>query len=241
MCVIFVAYKIHPDRPLLLLANRDEFYERATAPAGEWADSPNIFAGRDLVGGGTWLGITNNGRVAAVTNYREPGAPKGATSRGLLVADFLKSELPASDYMRQVEARQNNYSGFNLFVGEFHAGGSELFYFSNRGGAVRQLEPGVYGLSNHLLDTPWPKVRRGTRRLGQLIRHPDLEPQMFFDILADDVLADDTDLPDTGVGYEIEKALSAIFIRTPGYGTRSSTVVTFDRSGTGQLIERVVG
>ena len=239
MCVIFIAYETHPDHPLLLLANRDEFYERATAPAAEWADFPNIFAGRDLVGGGTWLGITKQGRVAAVTNYREPSAPKGTISRGHLVADFLKSDMPAREYMRKVEARQNDYSGFNLFVGEFNAKHTDLFYFSNRGDAVEKLKPGVYGLSNHLLDTPWPKVRRGIERLSKLIRLPDLETQMYFDLLADEILADDANLPDTGVGYTIEKALSSIFIRTPGYGTRSSTVVTFDRAGNAELNERV--
>ena len=239
MCVIFFAYEIHPDYPLVLLANRDEFYERATAPAAQWTDFPGIFAGRDLVGGGTWLGIAEQGRLAAVTNYREPGAGKGTISRGHLVADFLKSDLPSHEYMNEVEARQNHYCGFNLLIGEFDAKRSELFYFSNRGGAVRKLTPGVYGLSNHLLDTPWPKVRRGTERLSQLITLPDPDTEMYFDLLSDDVAADDVDMPDTRVGYEIEKALSSIFIRTPGYGTRSSTVLTFDRFGKGELNERI--
>ena len=239
MCVIFFGYEIHPDYPLLLLANRDEFYQRPTASARQWVDFPEIFAGRDLVGGGTWLGITKQGRVAAVTNYREPGAPKGTVSRGHLVADFLKSDMPAGEYMNEVESRRHDYSGFNLLAGEFKAKHSDLFYFSNRGGAPENLTPGVYGLSNHLLNTPWPKVRRGAEQLSQLIRLPDLETQMYFDLLADEARADDADLPDTGVGYEIEKALSSIFIRTQGYGTRSSTMVTFDRFGTGKLNERV--
>jgi uncharacterized protein with NRDE domain len=239
MCVIFLAYRVHPEYPLLLLANRDEFYERATAPAGEWTEFPEIFGGRDLVGGGTWLGITKRGRFAAVTNYREPGAPKGTISRGHLVADFLKSDMPSVDYLAEVEARRHDYSGFNLLVGEFNATQNELYYFSNRGGPARKLTPGIYGLSNHLLDTPWPKVRRGTEHLSQLIRLPDLETEMYFDLLANEVQADDAELPHTGVGYEIEKALSSIFIRTPGYGTRSSTVVMFEKLGTGKLEERV--
>jgi uncharacterized protein with NRDE domain len=141
--------------------------------------------------------------------------------------------------MKHVAARRNDYSGFNLLVGEFNAEDATLFYFSNRGGPAEELKPGVYGLSNHLLDTPWPKLRRGTERLSQLIRIPGLETQMYFDLLADEVLADDADLPDTGVGYEVEKALSSIFIRTPGYGTRSSTVVTIDQTGKAELKERV--
>lgn len=239
MCVIFFGYGVHPKYPLVLLANRDEFYERATAPAGTWDDFPHIFGGRDLVGGGTWLGITNSGRIAAVTNYREPGAPKGPLSRGHLVADFLKSDARPLEYLTQVEKEKNDYSGFNLIIGEFNGTGHELFYFSNRTDGISKLEPGIYGLSNHLLDTPWPKVRSGTDRLSQFVNLPDLESEAFFDLLADESLADDDQLPDTGVGYEIEKALSAIFIRTPNYGTRCSTVVTFDNLSRGKLEERV--
>jgi len=239
MCIIFLAYNIHPNYPLILLANRDEFYERKSAPAQIWKDSPEIFAGRDLVGGGTWLGITTRGRIAAVTNYREPGVPKGPVSRGDLVADFLRADLPPNEYLASVSNRNNDYSGFNLLVGEFSHSRQDLYYFSNRCNGIRKLESGIYGLSNHLLDTPWPKVRKGTERFSQFVRLPELEKQALFDLLADESFADDADLPDTGVGYEIEKALSAIFIRTPVYGTRCSTVVTFDDLFEGSLEERV--
>ncbi|MEO8041902.1 MAG: NRDE family protein [Acidobacteriota bacterium] len=239
MCVIYIAYNIHPDHPLVLIANRDEFYDRPTVAAAYWNDHPEIFAGRDLVGGGTWLGITHSGRVAAVTNYREPSAAKGSVSRGDLVAGFLISREGSEDYLRDVEERQLDYSGFNLIVGEFSPARSELFYFSNRGDVIRKLEPGIYGLSNHLLDTSWPKVRDGKTRFGELMSSKPLDHVRLFDLLADESVAEDTELPDTGIGYELEKALSAIFIKTPIYGTRSSTVVTFDNAFEGRLKERV--
>ncbi len=238
MCVIYFAYKVRPDHPLVLLANRDEFYARPTSAARFWEDDPDIFAGRDMVAGGTWLGITRGGRVAAVTNYREPGAEKGSVSRGDLVAGFLKSSKTAADYLTDIETRQVAYSGFNLLVGEFNPDRRELFYFSNRGDGIRKLEPGVYGLSNHLLDTAWPKLR-GKARLHELLCSPSLETDPLFELLSDESLAADAELPDTGIGYEREKALSAIFIKTPIYGTRSSTVVTFDYAFEGKLEERV--
>jgi uncharacterized protein with NRDE domain len=239
MCVVYFAYNVREDFPLVLLANRDEYYERPTLPAARWEDHPSVFAGRDLVAGGTWLGIADNGRVAAVTNYREPGAPKGTRSRGDLVADFLKGDFPAGDYLAGIAERPNEYSGFNLIVGDFTPHNGQLLYYSNRGDGIRSLEPGIYGLSNHLLDTPWPKVRTGLERFGQFVSLPELEREAFFDLLSDEAIAPDDELPDTGVGYEIERALSSIFIRTPGYGTRCSTVVTFDRTGEGELEERV--
>ena len=240
MCIILFAYKVHPGYPLVLLANRDEFYDRATDPAAAWADFPEVFGGRDLVGGGTWLGIAKrSGRVAAVTNYREPGAAKGVRSRGDLVADYLKSDESVADYLSSVRKRREDYSGFNLLLGEFDGNVQALYYYSNRGADAVLLEPGIYGLSNHLLDTPWPKVRKGTEFLSQFITLPDLETQPLFTLLADESLADDADLPDTGVGYEIEKALSAIFIRTPNYGTRCSTVVTVSDDLEMELNERV--
>ena len=239
MCIIYLAYDVHPDHPLILLANRDEFYERPTAAAASWEDHPDIFAGRDLIAGGTWLGITKRGRIAAVTNYREPGAPKGELSRGNLVSEFLTTSASPAEYLAGAQREMHRYSGFNLLVGEFNEERRELFYFSNRGASPQRLDPGIYGLSNHLLDTPWPKVRLGTERFSQFVRLPDLEKQALFDLLADESLADDAELPDTGVGYEIEKALSAIFIRTPAYGTRCSTIVTFDNLFRGTLEERV--
>jgi uncharacterized protein with NRDE domain len=239
MCVIYFAYNVHPDHPLVLIANRDEFYDRPTKAAAYWDDHPEIFAGRDLVGGGTWLGITRSGRIAAVTNYREPGAEKGSVSRGDLVAGFLKSAETPEDYLAHVVERQQDYSGFNLLIGEFGHERSELFYFSNRGDGIERINSGVYGLSNRLLDTAWPKVRDGKSRFRELINSGSLETDPLFELLADESLAADAELPDTGIGYEREKALSAIFIKTPIYGTRSSTVVTFDNTFEGRLEERV--
>ena len=239
MCVIYFAYETHPDHPLILLANRDEFYDRPTAAAAYWEDYPEIYAGRDLVAGGTWLGITRGGRIAAVTNYRDPSAPKGNRSRGDLVADFLKSDEAPAKYLSGVEQRALQYSGFNLIAGDLGTDSGGMFYFSNRGNGIRRLEPGIYGLSNHLLDTPWPKVARGKGRFQELLTSP-VDIETMFELLRDESLADDADLPDTGIGYEKEKALSAIFIKTPIYGTRCSNVVTFDRSGAGKLLERAV-
>ncbi|MGH9946154.1 MAG: NRDE family protein [Pyrinomonadaceae bacterium] len=238
MCVIFFAFKQHPQHPLIFIANRDEFYERATAASAFWEDHPEVFAGRDLVGGGTWLGVTRRGRFAAVTNYRDPSAPKGVRSRGALVADFLKAETSAKNYLEQVQYDAEEYSGFNLLVGEIGET-SGLFYYANRGAAPRELAPGIYGLSNHLLDTPWPKVVNGKAAFTRLIDSGDISDERFFELLSDKTLADDNELPSTGVSYEAEKAISAIFIETPGYGTRCSTVVKFDENFEWSFNEKV--
>ena len=236
MCVLFIAYHRHPKHPLIVLANRDEFYDRPTAPAGEWTDHPQVTAGRDLVGGGTWLGITKNGRFAAVTNYRDPGRPAGSISRGRLVADFLTGDTDPGSYLQGVVENANEYSGFNLIV----ASANELHYFSNASTEPpRQLTPGVYGLSNHLLNTPWPKVSNGLAAFEQLITGDPFSRPKGFELLADETLAADPDLPDTGVGIDKERILSPIFIRTPIYGTRSSTIVISDMEGGLELEERV--
>lgn len=238
MCVIFFAYKIHPNFPLILLANRDEFYDRPTESAKNWADFPNILAGRDLVGNGTWLGINNAGKFAAVTNYRQPNAPKGNISRGNLVADFLKIDESAENYLREIQKQANNFSGFNLIVGEINAQKNELFYYSNRADKIEKLTSGIYGLSNHLLDTSWRKVEKGKQFLAENI-NKNLSKDSFFELLRDETLADDADLPNTGIGFEREKLLSAIFIKTPIYGTRCSTVLTFDNDFKLDFEERI--
>jgi uncharacterized protein with NRDE domain len=239
MCVIYLAFNQHHDYPLILLANRDEFYDRPSQAAGFWEDRPHIYGGRDLVGGGTWLGVTNGGRFAAVTNYRDPTAAIGRLSRGGLVADFLNSDSRAKDYLEQVKTASNEYSGFNLLAGEISGDRRELYYYSNRGTDVQELMPGIYGLSNHLLDTPWPKVAKGKGRFTNLLNSSKLPLEGFFKILADESLAKDKDLPSTGVPYETEKAISAVFIKTSGYGTRCSTVLTFDSNFDWKFEERV--
>lgn len=239
MCIIFIAFEAREDYPLVLAANRDEFYARPTAAAGRWEDAPAIFAGRDLVGGGTWLGVSRSGRFAAVTNYRDPAGKVGTISRGNLVADFLRGDAPAGEYLEAVRAHAGDFSGFNLLAGEISVSRRELFYYSNRGDEIRELGAGIYGLSNHLLDTPWPKLGGGKARFEGLVSREEFNKEHLFELLADEALAADDVLPDTGVGLEIERALSAIFIKTPIYGTRCSTVLTFDGELRSELDERV--
>lgn len=239
MCTIIFAFQKHPEYPLILLANRDEFYQRPTAAADYWEDAPQVLAGRDLVHGGTWLGTTSQGRFAAVTNYRQPGAPRGRLSRGNLVGDFLKGDVAVGDYLKSIRENRGDYSGFNLLAGRIGTEEQALGYYSNRGGEIRFLEPGVYGLSNHLLDTPWQKVLRGKAGLEEALKKGRLEEHMLFKILADRTPAADKDLPDTGIGYEKEKILSPIFIETPIYGTRSSTIVLIDKKGESTFREKI--
>ena len=238
MCVIFFAYQKYPEFPLILLANRDEFYNRPTEAAKDWEDFPQIFGGRDLVGKGTWLGVNKAGKFAAVTNYRDPNAPTGSRSRGNLVADFLKTDESAENYLSEIQKQAREFSGFNLLVGEINAQKSELFYYSNRTDNIEKLASGIYGLSNHLLDTPWRKVAKGKRMLAENI-NGNFSKDSFFQLLGDESLADDADLPDTGIGKSREKLLSAIFIKTPIYGTRCSTVLTFDKDFKLNFEERV--
>lgn len=238
MCVLYLAYQYDSDTPLILIANRDEFYERPSVAAGYWDDAPDIYAGRDLVSGGTWLGVTRGGRLAAVTNYRDPSAPIGSRSRGELVSAFLRSDQSPRSYIDDIQGDASEYSGFNLIVGQIGKN-NELFYYSNRGGGPVEIAPGIYGLSNHLLNTPWPKVRKGRERFAALLSSGSATNESLFGLLSDETLATDGELPSTGVPFETEKALSAIFIKTPGYGTRCSSIVRFDRNYVWSFEERV--
>jgi uncharacterized protein with NRDE domain len=239
MCLLLFAYKVHPAYPLVLAANRDESYQRATAPAAFWSDHPLIYGGRDLEHGGSWLAITRGGRIAAVTNFRDPYAGKNGTrSRGDLVKNFLRGSQSPSEYVNRVSREAGVYNGFNLLAGDLE----DLYYFSNRGNRVAAITPGIHGLSNHLLNTPWPKVEHGKRIVAELLRSPtkDLATGLF-DILADRSIADDETLPDTGVGLPRERLLSPAFISSSNYGTRASTVVLIDNHGLVQFIERSFG
>lgn len=237
MCLILLSNDVHPDYRLILAANRDEFYDRPTAPACFWQEPPTVLAGRDLLGGGSWLGVTRTGKIAALSNYREPRAHRhNAPSRGKLVSDYLQGELPPADYLAKLQEQAAVYNGFNLIVGD----GGVLSYFSNRQGAAQQLSAGIYGLSNHLLDTPWPKVVRGKGALAKLLADGGA-PEAIFSLLGDRTVAPDQLLPDTGVGLELERALSAIFIVTPKYGTRASTLVFIDRQNNLTFLERSFG
>ena len=239
MCVIFFAYDQHPKHPLIVLANRDEFYNRPTAAAARWEDHPHVTAGRDLVAGGTWLGVTDGGRFAAVTNYRDPYSLTGSLSRGRLVSDFLIGDETPENHIERVAQNAHRYAGFNLIAGEINGDRSDLFYFSNRGDGVKKLEPEIYGLSNHLLNTAWPKVSTGIRRFTNIVEQPEISKADCFALLADETIAEDAELPDTGIGLTHERVLSSIFIRTPGYGTRSSTTVIFNNDSGVDLEERV--
>lgn len=220
----------------MLAANRDEFYERPTAQAHFWSDASGTLAGRDLERGGTWLGVTRGGHLAAITNYREPQVKlKDAPSRGLLVSRFLEGTEDACQYLSGLSESASRYNGFNLIVGDGH----RLCYFSNRGGAPEEIQPGVHGLSNHLLDTPWPKVERGRKALARLLEgDAAFSTEAVFGVLADDARAQDEALPCTGVGLELERMLSPLFIESQVYGTRSSTLLLFKRSGEVLFIER---
>jgi uncharacterized protein with NRDE domain len=228
MCLILFAYDHHPDYRLILAANRDEFYDRPAAPLRYWRDHPHLLAGRDLKSMGTWMGVSRWGRFAAITNYREPGNPiLDAPSRGHLVSDYLAGTLPPADYLDDLKPKAGQYNGFNLLVGDTQG----LFYFSNRNQGVMRLEAGVYGLSNRLLDTRWPKVRQGKERLSALIRHDrELPRESLFSLLQTQERPPDHQLPDTGVGIELERILAPIFITSPNYGTRCSTLLTLNRS-----------
>jgi len=237
MCLILLACDVHPDYRLILAANRDEFFARPTAPADFWSDAPQVLAGRDLKSGGTWLGITKTGRIAALTNYRDPRTTrKGAPSRGRLASGFLCGSQSAADFLEYLRREGEGYNGFNLIFGD----SERLSYFSNRGELPPSLAPGIHGLSNHLLDTPWPKVTRAREALARLVAAGNtIQPQELFAILADRTFAPDHLLPNTGVGIERERLLSPIFITSPKYGTRSSIIILIDRESRVTFSERI--
>ncbi len=236
MCLIFLSINHHPIYKLIVASNRDEFYSRKTAQARFWNDYPDIVGGRDLEASGTWMAMNKNGKISLVTNYRDPANinPK-APSRGQLVSDFLVNGDTPAQYMQKVAEVGHHFNGFNLLAGT----ANELWYYSNYAQRIQKLQPGNYGLSNHLLDTPWPKVSHGKERFSELIKSEDLEPNLLFDMLYNEVRAADHLLPDTGIGLERERALSSMFIKTEGYGTRCSTVVLVNKDNQVSYAERV--
>jgi uncharacterized protein with NRDE domain len=235
MCLIFFSINQHPDYKLIVAANRDEFYGRKTAAANFWIDNPDILGGRDLEAAGTWMAINKNGKISMVTNYRDPANinPK-APSRGQLVSNYLINGDAPENYLNQLKPSASLYNGFNLLVGYADV----LWYYSNYGSGVQKLSSGIFGLSNHLLDTPWPKVRRGKEKFKSATSG-EVSYEKLFEILYDDERAEDRQLPETGVGLERERALSPMFIKTNGYGTRSSTVILIDRNNKILFTERV--
>ncbi len=233
MCLITFAYKTNPKYKLILGANRDEFYTRPTAVAHWWKDHPNILGGRDLQEKGTWMAIHRNGCFALVTNYRDIKDIKpDAQSRGNLPVNFLLSTKSPTDYSEKVYKEGFTYNGFNLITLD-----EEIAHVSNYDTQVNLLNPGVYGLSNALLDTPWPKVIRANHSLNTLIQQR-FELTHLIELMQDTNTADDQHLPETGLDYDREKALSAMCIRTPDYGTCCSTAITIDYEGNVEFLEK---
>lgn len=235
MCLIVFAWRPSQAQPLIVAANRDEFYARPTRPLSQWEDMPSVYAGRDLEAGGTWMGIGALGRFAAVTNIRDPGQTLGLRSRGELVAKFLAGEQSPEDYMAEMAARASEYTGFNLLAGD----AAQLYYLNSTNPTPRLLGEGVYGLSNAGLNTPWPKLLKARAALTAQLDDP--RPERLLDLLKDPQPAADADLPETGVGLATEKLLSSVFIASPNYGTRASTVLIVNADGTGQMIEHSFG
>ncbi|MFP5392622.1 MAG: NRDE family protein [Gammaproteobacteria bacterium] len=277
MCLIVFAWKVVPGAPVIAAANRDEFYDRPSAPAAVWPEHPHVIAGRDLKFGGSWMGVTRPdgpdcqwpadalqrlsplrarcqggalapiedagqapSRFAAITNIRGPNERRlDAPSRGALVADYLTGSMTAADYIASIRAGAGAYNGFNLVLGDRE----QLIWFSNRGDADARngmpLEPGVYGISNGLLDAPWPKVLKTKAQFASLLCLGAPE-DAYFEMLADTTRAPDMRLPDTGIEIELERKLSAVCIETPGYGTRTSTVVKVFEDAPAELHERIL-
>ncbi|MDF0729380.1 NRDE family protein [Pseudomonas entomophila] len=235
MCLIVFAWRPGHALPLVVAANRDEFYARPTQALAAWDDAPGVHAGRDLEAGGSWLGVGPGGRFAALTNIRDPQQPQGPRSRGELVAAYLRGDLGVEAYLDQVASHSAQYSGFNLLVGD----GRQLGYLHAHEPAPRLLAPGVYGVSNAGLDTPWPKLVKARRALEAEL--PLADPQRLLALLADGATAADGELPDTGVGLATERLLSSVFIASQSYGTRASTVLIVDDRGQRRMIERSFG
>ena len=236
MCLITFAYKSHPTYSFILAANRDEFYERASAPLTYWDEDKNILAGQDLIQGGTWLGLNSQSHFATVTNYRDGATPDNdrLLSRGKLTRNFLEYHSSAREYLTELEATKQQYGGFNLLLGDAFG----LYHLSNKGHSSMKLSPGVYGLSNALLNTPWPKLIQVRDQLSLLIQQPEIDPDALFSIMQSDQQADDAQLPDTGIGYDWEKLLSSCFIRTGTYGTRATTLLLQKPCGETHIIEQ---
>jgi len=233
MCLVVVAFNVQPDFPLVVAANRDEFHARPTQNAGWWPDQPDIVAGRDLQAGGTWLGLHRAGRFATITNFRDAKTRRAKfRSRGHLVTEFLLSEQSPLDYLHSISP--DDYAGFNLLVADSEC----LAYLSNRGGGVRELPAGVYGLSNATLDTPWEKVERSKSRLGEILANGNANETQLLRLLDDRKKGPVNEVKSDRLPFDTAHAITAPFIVTPEYGTRCSSIVRADDSGRWLLLER---
>jgi uncharacterized protein with NRDE domain len=233
MCLLVFAVRAHPRLPLIVAGNRDEFHARPTQAAHWWPDKPDIVGGRDLQAGGTWLAVTRNGRFAAVTNHRDAHRESaGLRSRGHLITGFLDSTGAAADYVESIDG--SAYAGFNLLVSD----GRSAAYLSNRGGGLRELQPGIYGLSNATLDEPWTKVTRTRSGLAELIERDNVNESSLMRLLGDREKASADEVETNGLSFAMAHALTAPFIVHPEYGTRCSTVMTIDDAGKVRFLER---
>ncbi|NBB76295.1 MAG: hypothetical protein GVY02_02850 [Bacteroidetes bacterium] len=234
MCLIVFSFKTHPKYPFILAANRDEFYERPTAPLHRWDTDPPLIAGKDEKAGGTWLGLTPDGRVGFLTNYRKMSESKNqAPSRGHLVTDILLSDDQPRKKIYELQKRSEKYNGFNLIGGYVN----NLLYISNRLHGVHKIKPGLHGISNALLNTSWPKTDRAKGRFEELLKADEPDESEIFNMLRDEKQFPPDQLPDTGLSHEMEKAVSSIFIQTPEYGTRCSTLLKIDRENYATIVE----
>ncbi|OLU31139.1 hypothetical protein BVH03_08855 [Pseudomonas sp. PA15(2017)] len=235
MCLIVLAWRPGHALPLLVAANRDEFHARPTAAMAEWPDAPGLIAGRDLQAGGTWLGIGPEGRFAALTNIRDPQAEQGSRSRGELPLRFLLGDLGPDAFLDQLRSTARDYGGFNLLVGDDRA----LWHFDSASDRATALAPGIHGVSNAGLNTPWPKLERAKAALATV--QDEADETALFALLADSTKPDDKVLPNTGVGRELERLLGSVFITSPAYGTRASTLLFGYGDGRRRIIERSFG
>ena len=235
MCLIFLAFNQHPKYPLIIAANRDEFLDRPAKQIDFWPENPKILAGKDLTAGGTWLGVTKTGYFAMLTNFRDMlNIKSNAPSRGKLVLDYLVGELEPSSYLQALNSNASLYNGYNIILGSL----DDPWYYSNQNNKIYQLGTGIYGLSNALLDTKWPKVEQGKKQFTEIIKLDDIDLESIFSLMNDKTLAEDEQLPDTGIGYEKEKLLSSLYIDMPGYGTRNTTILLKDNQGNVHVIDR---
>jgi uncharacterized protein with NRDE domain len=238
MCLLVLAYGVVPQRPVVLAANRDEFYARPSAALGVWPDEPDIYAGRDLSQGGTWLGMTRSGRFAALTNFRHGGARAGARSRGDVVLEYLRSPLAPERYLAQLASYADQFGGFSVILGDLE---HEPYYFSNQGNVSQRLTPGIYGLSNQRLDEPWPKVARAKQRIHALLATQHVSAEALCDAMYDRDQPVDELLPDTGIGIERERMVAPMFIASEDYGTRAATAMIMDSRRRALIYERSYG
>jgi uncharacterized protein with NRDE domain len=234
MCVIAFAWNVHPRWRLLLIGNRDEAHARPSAPLQRWADAPDLLAGRDLEAGGTWMGVREPGRACVVTNVRDPHAAKDRASRGWLVTDFLQGSDSAARHAEALEKIAPRYRPFNLLLFDAEAA---RFVSNDPDVRARTIADGVHGLSNGDLDAPWPKVQRVTAVLRDWLEAGAEDFAPLFAAFTDETPAPDAVLPDTGVGIELERMLSPVFVRGERYGTRATTIIALDREGGGIIEE----